>query len=115
MKSLLIAITLLICTVHYSFYQKKVTKFCEVTTRIGGLSGNKLKIEFIYGKSDSLTSIKGSKFEEMLKKLTAMSAVPDVLDYIYSLGWSLVGETAVGPISHFYFKKEFDESELLSH
>ena len=115
MKSLLIAITLLFCTVHYSFCQKKVTKFCEVTTRIAGISGNKLKIEFVYGQSDSLMTIKGSKFEEGLKKVTTMSAVPDVLDYLYSLGWTLVGENAVGAISHFYFKKEFDESELLSH
>jgi len=55
---------------------------------------------------------KDSAIKASLLAVNNFKNTVDVLDYMYKLGWSLVGTNNYGDIRFFYFKKEFDKSEF---
>lgn len=114
MKFLLCPLFFLTCCV-YAYAQKSVVKFCEVTTREVGFGTSKLKVELVLGHADSASAIAQTPSGVALKKVVALTNAPDILEYMYKQGWSLVTVIAVAGNNHFYFKKEYSESELGAH
>ena len=101
------------------FAQTKVMKYCEVSV-----------MAFSYGKKgqwvmgprrcllsvgviDSLFSLKDTSYVNKLKKVNKFITVPDLLNYMQSIGWSLSESSFIGTSSiDFFFKKEFESSEI---
>ena len=68
---------------------------------------------FALGKVDSLFSFKNIFTKENLNKVISFRTVPDALNYMASLGWTLTTSTVDHSyLQKFYFKREFDRSEL---
>ncbi len=100
----------------YSFAQNKITKYCEVVTFEKGFSAGNIVTTISTGKVDSLFLPKDASLKSQLQKVTSFKNAPDVLNYMGLLGWSLVSTTSISTsgTNRFYFKKEFDPSELLT-
>ncbi len=115
MKTKLLLLLFLSAFKLTTFAQNKVVKYCEV--EIFGYNSENLKTKITIGKVDSLFSIRNSNLADQFQKVNSLKTVPDVLNYMALIGWSLFGNTASGSRAEdkfFYFKKEFDPSELNS-
>lgn len=99
----------LTCTASYA--QKKIVRFCEITGREVGLVNGKLRIDMVIGKADSVNMLRERDVMEMTTKVKSFTTIPDVLDYMYASGWSLVAENEITGLRRFYFKKEFGGQE----
>ncbi len=115
MKNFVLAIVIFFCSIASVFSQKKVDKYCEIMTYEKGF-GQKLRIILSLGEVDSLFSFTDPSIKTTLQKVTSLKTVPDVLNYMSLLGWKLVNSTAisVSGTKNFYFKKEFEDSDLLT-
>jgi len=94
-----------------AFAQNKIVEYCEVNCETKAFSHNNemIIVKLVIGKVDSLFSFKDSKFKLQLQKVTSFDNRPDVLNYMTLIGCSLV---STANDQRFYFKKEFDLSEL---
>jgi len=95
---------------------QKVEKYCEIIAT-GRLLSRKVTIDIDYGEERKFFSFKDSRVKDELGKVQKFNSVVDALNYIGSLGWVFVNafpiSTGNGPaVYHFYFKKQFDTSEL---
>jgi predicted PurR-regulated permease PerM len=112
MKKLLITLIIgVIC--HSATAQNKITRYCEIVTNVG--SKDKAHIKFTQGEVDSLFSFKDGTIKNNLNKVSSLKSISDLLNYMSSLGWTLVTATMAlwdGTNIRFYFKKEFDPSEI---
>lgn len=110
MKTKLLLLLFLFAFKLTTFAQNKVIKYCEVLIYRNGFNTiGKVKIST--GKVDSLFSIKDNNLKIELQKVDILKTVPDVLNYMSSIGWSLVTLATTGDYT-LYFKREFDPSEL---
>lgn len=91
-----------------SLAQTKATKYCEIIAE-ESIKG-KANVSLIYGKEDSLFANNNSRLKNELMKVNKLKNLPDVLNYMTSLGWNLVTVVNDGTAYsyHFFFKKEFD-------
>lgn len=113
-KTLLIA-SLFLFTVK-GFSQPKIDRYCEVFMTPKGLSQG-VNVFISLGKERDLLPFKDKHIKEDLQKVTKYTTVVDALNYMSSLGWALVNSNTVqvgGNTDkvYFYFKKEFDKSEI---
>ena len=110
MKTKLLLLLFLIAFKLPAFAQNKVVKYCEVIG-YNGETFNREKSKFLLsiGIVDSLFSSKDTNLKVQLQKVNSLKTSSDVLNYMSSIGWTLV-TISVG--DRFYFKKEFDPSEL---
>ena len=112
MKKLLIILSIGLIS-HSATAQNKITKYCEIVTNVG--AKDKARIKFTQGEADSLFSFKDSTIKNSLIRVSNFKTVPDALNYMSSLGWTLITATMGlwnGTNIRFYFKKEFDPSEI---
>lgn len=109
MKTKLLLLLFLFAFKLPTFAQQKVVKYCEVF--VGG-SGIKITATIYMGKVDSLFSPKDPNIIVQLQKVNTLKTKADVLNYMSYLGWSLVTVTQHEFFYFFYFKREFDPSEL---
>lgn len=109
----LFLLMVLTCGVLNAFAQTKVTKYCEVDVGFRAVSKRRQCLLSV-GVVDSLFSLKDTSYIVKLKKVNQFVTVPDLLNYMQSMGWLLAGSSFFGTSNiDFYFKKEFDSSELL--
>ncbi len=113
MKNIVLTLLALLCLITSSFAQNKINKYCEIKTFQRGV-GNKIGVMISIGEIDSLFSFKDSTVKTSLQKVETLKTVSDVLNYMASLGWTLISSTAIhlSGTKNFYFKKEFDYSDL---
>ncbi len=113
MKCLVLLHLFLLLFLSFVFAQKKVDRYCYVNIDIKGLSSRQ-NVYFYFGNIDSLFSFKDSNELIKLKMVTKLTEAADVLNYMSNLGWKLVSLTShsINDPTLFYFKKEFDSSEL---
>lgn len=95
----------------------KVEQYCEVVAT-GKLFSKKVSIEVSFGEFQSIWKDNRLRTEE--GKLRNFNNIVDALNYMGKQGWKLVNafpinEGSSNNIYHFYFKKEFDKSELDSN
>lgn len=94
--------------------QTKLAKYCEIM--VSERSKNRGYIRLAVGQIDSLFRFQDSTIRSKLNRVNTISTVPDMMNYMSSLGWSLLTVTNVGPDDmyslRFFFKREFDRSEL---
>lgn len=114
MKNKYLLLLVFLFTSISSFAQNRNIKYCEVVTYERGFSANHLVIEISLGQVDSLFSLKDDKLKAQLLKVNNLKTASDVLNYMSSLGWSFIAVTSIstGGTNRYYFKKEFDPSEL---
>lgn len=112
MKKKYFLLFILLGIVLTSFGQIKIVKYCEIMATEG--LRDKAGIYINYGNTDSLFSFKDSTIKSNMKKVEAFRTVPDALNYMASLGWTLVTTANAGTAGslRFFFKKEFEKSEL---
>jgi len=117
MKNKYLLLFVFLLTGICSFAQNKITKYCEVVTGYSGGFSSRFIVEIDLGKVDSLFLLKDNQIKVQLQKVKTLKTNTDVLNYMSSLHWFLVVIVANGQLKgdmHFYFKKEFDPSELLT-
>ncbi len=112
MKRLIYLIILLSFSTILTHAQDKIVKYCEIDIQEVGLSGGKFRVELFIGKVDSLFSPQNINVKNDMQKVKSLSTAPDVLNYMSSLGWSLVTVTGITGRKYLYFKKEFKLSDL---
>ncbi len=97
-----------------AFAQNKIVKYCEVVTSERGFSAGNIVVTFSIGKIDSLFSPKDPNIKSQLQKLTTFKTASDILNYMSSIGWSFINVTSIATSgsNRYYFKREFDSSEL---
>jgi hypothetical protein len=114
MKRILIASILSL--LMYCCSAQKAERYCEVSTSFKSFNrGVNVKIDF--GKDSTLFSLKDKLIKEKLSLVDNYTNVVDMLNYMSSLGWTLVNsisDESTGSTSriYYYFKKTFDQSEL---
>jgi len=111
-KLIIISVTFLAASSSV-FSQTKMEKFCEVTTRPkNGFTIKRVAVIY-FGEQLYLFNFKDSTVITNLQKVNNFTSDADVLNYMSGLGWQFV--TVVSTVNsweNFYFKKEFDKSEL---
>jgi hypothetical protein len=114
-KHLLIAISLFLVSVSSSFGQTKIEKYCEVVTRPKNNFTSKRVASISFGEKPELFNFKDSAVIYQLQKVNDLTTEVDVLNYMKKLGWSVlsINYTNYNLWFNFYFKKEFDTSELI--
>jgi len=114
MKPMLFTVALALFFVSASLDQDKIEKYCQVNFTLKGFSGTRYNVKFSGGEADSLFSFKDTAVLSELVRVEQYATIPDVLNYMSSLGWKPVSflsshEVIIRAIC---FKKEFDPSEL---
>src|SRR3954464_6099926 len=89
----LLLISLLFLFSFRSFSQQKVEKYCEVfmTSRVFSKGVN---VFIDLGKDRSLLPFKNTSVKEDLEHVKKYTTVVDALNYMSSLGWSMVNSTS---------------------
>ncbi len=101
----------------FVFAQTKIDKYCDIIVgEKGALAKNKTTLIILsYGNNDSLFSLKDSSEISKLKAVNSLTSAADVLNYMSLLGWKIIAVIPYPGLfngARFYFKKEFDNSEL---
>jgi hypothetical protein len=112
MKKLFITLAIgVMC--HSVVAQNKSVRYCEIVSFESGFKG-KIHISFSQGEVDSLFSFTDSTIKNSLIKVSRLKTISDLLNYMASLGWDLITVTAIGTnnIKTFYFRKDFEPSEI---
>jgi len=98
--------------------QNKVDKYCSVQISNIKVMSVKTRATINFGDYESLFSFKDTTVIAKLQIVNSFTNSVDVLNYMSSIGWTVVPLTSVkyfgGDIERLYFKKTFDSSELLS-
>jgi hypothetical protein len=112
MKKLLFILFALMAICNYSIAQNKITRYVEIVTQ--KYNNRRTDINMSISRVDSLFSFKDSTIKINLNKVSTFNTVPDALNYMASLGWTLITATFDHSVLEirFYFKKEFDQSEI---
>ncbi|QHS58773.1 hypothetical protein [Chitinophaga agri] len=114
MKQLFISILFLLPV--SAFAQEKVEQYCEVVAQARMMS-NKVTIDVDFGEERRLFEMKDHRIKDELGKVKKFNSVVDALNYMGGIGWKLVNAFPITSstgtnVYHFYFKREFDKSEL---
>ncbi|MBS1597472.1 MAG: hypothetical protein JST75_04560 [Bacteroidetes bacterium] len=113
-KILSVAICLFLFTAAKASCQSKIEKYCIVEAYHKNGFSTKISIRLVNGEVDSLFSFADSAVKNNLAKIKELNSIPDALNYMANLGWTLVTATtfSTGGSTNLYFKKEFEKSEL---
>ncbi len=101
----------------FSLAQTKIEKFCQVIIEPRNGFTVKTKAVISFGESDSLFLFKDSLVLVQLRKVNELKTSTDVLNYMSSIGWTLVSVIPFGTstaMEHFYFKRAFDISNVIT-
>lgn len=98
------------------FAQQKIEQYCELTAQ-NKLLSSKVTIDVDFGEERKFFSFKDNRIKDDLGKVKSFNTVIAALNYMGSLGWQFVdafpvNDSGNGKIYHYYFKREFDVSEL---
>jgi hypothetical protein len=116
MKKIFLPALILVITAISSFGQDKVEKYCEMTAQ-ARLFSKKVTIDIDFGEERKFFSFKDTRVKDDLGKVKTFNSVVDALNFLGSVGWKLVNafpiaESSGSLVYHYYFKREFDASEL---
>ncbi|HLZ88295.1 MAG TPA: hypothetical protein VKQ52_13665 [Puia sp.] len=84
-------------------------RYCMAEARFKGFSSVNATFILRPWTLDSLLTFQDSTILPRLSQVTRCTTIPDVLNYMASLGWTLAG---VSGNTFFYFKRQFKPSEL---
>lgn len=99
----------------FSFAQIKIDRFCQVAIDPKNGMTTKTVATISFGLVDSLFFFKDSSIIINLRKVNELRSSTDVLNYMSNLGWTLVSVIPFGGFTiheRFYFKKEFETTDL---
>jgi len=93
---------------------QKLERYCEIMA-IGKLFSQKVTITVDFGEESWF--FKDTRLKDSTGNVVRFNSVVDALNYMGSQQWKLVNafpisESGGGKVLHFYFKKEYDASEL---
>lgn len=94
---------------------QKVERYVVVILRPKGGFNAKIVAELKMWRHPEYFSFKDTSVVNQLYAVNGMEEPADVLNYMASLGWTMVTSTGL-PYgwAYFYFKREFDPSELVT-
>jgi hypothetical protein len=100
----------------FTFAQEKIEQYCELIAQAKLLS-NKVTIDVDFGEERKLFAFKDTRIKNELGKAKNFNSVVAALNYMGTIGWKFVDafpitEGTGGKVLHFFFKREFDKSEL---
>lgn len=109
MRKLLLILLILPQTI----FAQKLEKYCEVLA-IGKMFSHKVTIQVDFG--DETGFFKDTRVRDNEGDVIKFNTLVDALNYMGTQNWKLVNafpiETGGQNVLHFYFKKEYDVSEL---
>jgi hypothetical protein len=110
MKKILIAILLL----PQGLFAQKLERYCELVA-IGKMLSSKVSISVDFGEEAGL--FKDRRVKDDDGKVVKFNTLVDALNYMGTQNWKMVNAFPIsngngGNIYHFFFKKEYDASEL---
>lgn len=111
MKWLFLTALIFLATVVSTLGQDKVDRYCVLTITSRGLKPRWV-VDLLKWEDQRLFSFKDSTVVQQLELVTLCKSMPDALNYMASLGWKL--EHVAGGPSTYFFRKEFDRSELVN-
>ncbi len=115
MKILKISLALLFIFLTYTAHsQQFIEKYCSVTIKYNN-KGNELLLDT--GKVADLFSFRIKKITTDLKRVKECSTIIDLLNYMSSIGWSVINPNPSRPNDYtltdtFYFKRLFKKEDL---
>ncbi len=109
MKKLILAVACFL-TVSVLFAQEKVERFCEVSIYFG--KSKQFQITIDLGDTQSST-FKDENIIKNLNKVKSFNSVVDIMNFMSKSGWTLVSVNNLSWNTLFYYKKDFDKSELI--
>ena len=110
MKKMMLAILLL---PSLAFAQQKMERYCELVAGIKPFS-TKVNIWIDYGEDRKIA--RSLKVKDEDGKAVKFNSLIDALNYMGSQNWKLLNAFPINTggenVYHFFFKKEYDSSEL---
>lgn len=100
----------------FTFAQDKIEQYCELIAQ-GKLLSSKVTIDVDFGEERKMFAFKDTRIKDELGKAKNFNSVVAALNYMGGIGWKFIDafpitEGAGGKVLHFFFKREFDKSEL---
>jgi hypothetical protein len=100
----------------FAFAQEKVEQYCELISQ-NKLLSNKVTIEVDFGEEKRGIFSRTPRIKDELGKVKTFNTTIAALNYMGSIGWKFVDAYPVSDAGttktlHYYFKREFDKSEL---
>ena len=110
MKKILV---LLLVLVPGMLYAQKLEKYCEIMA-IGKMFSSKVTITVDFGEQRGF--FKDTRLRDEEGDVVKFNSTIDALNYMGTQGWKLVNAFPISNgnqnVYHFFFKKEYDASEL---
>jgi hypothetical protein len=116
MKKIFLIVLVVFFLCAKTFSQEKIDKYCKLFTT-GGVISKGMNIFLDLGKDESLFAFKDKKIKSQLLKVEDYRSIIDALNYMSSIGWTLVSSTitevsGTSDNEIFTFKRSFDASQL---
>ena len=92
----------------------KIERYCKLVAQVKAFS-KKLSIDIDLGEKSKFFAFKDKRIKTDLEKIKDFNSEVDALNYMGTLGWTLVNAFVIGNgpnIYYLYFKKSFNKSEI---
>ncbi len=97
-----------------ALFAQKMEKYCEMVA-IGKLFSHKVNITVDFGEEKGF--FKDTRLRDDEGSVVKFNTVVDALNYMGTQGWKMINAFPMSTngenVYHYYFKKEYDASELL--
>lgn len=116
MKTILLSLIIIGISInsHAQNDTSKVEQYCKLVAQ-GRLFSKKVTIDVDFGEERKLFGDTRMR-DEITGKLQKFNSVTDAMNYMGSMGWTLVNAFPMtdgsGQVYHFYFKKSFSRAEV---
>jgi hypothetical protein len=106
---------LLLLAAPQYIYAQKLERYCDVMA-IGKMFSKKVTITVDYGEESGF--FKDQRVKDDAGDIVKFNSLVDALNYMGTQSWKLVNAFPISDgtnssVLHFYFKKEYDASELV--
>ena len=116
MKKAIFFISFFISMTSFAQDTTKVEQYCKLVAT-GKLLSNKVTIDIDLGEERKFFSGETRLRDEATGKLKKFNSVIDGLNYLGSIGWTLVNAFPItegsSSVYHFYFKKSFKKEDII--
>lgn len=107
-------VTLVLFLLSHLLFAQKLERYCELVAT-GGMFTHKVTISVDFGEGSQFFS--DNRMRDDDGNFKRFNSVTDALNYMGSQNWKLVNAFPLSSggsskVLHFYFKKEYDASEL---
>jgi len=119
MKNTIVLLLAFLAVFGHGYAQRKVERYCTVYIQPRDFENSEQRVSLSLGRHPEYFLFKDTLVMHDLLKVNEMRSTTDVLNYMASMGWAMVGNSTFPGRGYwfisFYFKREFDLSELANN